>query len=317
MKIVNTARNFNIDGCDAIDRMRKAGHEVIDYGDIVFESDEARLKAVEDADVVIPAVEEMQADFLAKCKNLKLISVRGIGYDNVDVEYCNKHDIAVARALGTVEAAVAEQAMAYIMYFARRIDLQNKHMQNGEWKRIMMPGAKTKVLGLVGFGGIGKEIAKRGAACGMEIVYYCRNPRDEWTEEYGAKYMPLDELLQCSDYVSINLPLTNETRGMFSKEMIGKMKQGSVLINIARGAIVDNEALRDAVMNGHLAGAGVDVFEAEPCTDSVLMGVDGIALTPHTAPFTHETFVSMNNLTAQNVIDFANGSIDSKYIVNK
>lgn len=317
MKVISTARNFNIEGCHAIEMLENAGYDVIDYGDYPFKSDDERLKMIKDADVVITAVEEMQSEFLKQCKNLKAVAVRGIGYDNVDAEYCLDNNIAVLRALGTVEASVAEQVIAYIMYFSRRIDLQNQYMQNGEWNRIMMQGAKTKVLGLVGFGGIGKEIAKRATACGMRVLYYCRNPRDEWNDEYNVQYAPLDDLLAQSDYISINVPLTDSTRGMVSADFISKMKTGSILINIARGAVCDYNAVKNALESGHLSGAGVDVYEVEPCTDCVLRGVKNAVLTPHTSPYTQETFIAMNEKTAQNVIDYLCNNIDKKYIVSR
>lgn len=315
MKVISTARNFNIEGCHAIEMLQNAGYEVIDYGDYPFKSDEERLEMIKDADAIIPAVEEMQADFLAQCPNLKAVSVRGIGYDNVDAEYCKNNGIAILRALGTVEASVAEQVLAYIMYFGRRIDLQNEYMQNGQWNRIMMQGAKTKVLGLVGFGGIGKEIAKRAVACGMRVLYYCRNPKEEWSSEYNVEYTPLNELLAQSDYVSINVPLTDATRGMVSADFISKMKKDSVLINISRGAVADYNAIKNAIENGKLGGAAVDVYEIEPCTDCILRGVKNVVLTPHTSPYTQETFIAMNERTAQNVIDFFNKTIDKKYII--
>lgn len=313
MKVVNTARNFNIDGCNAIKMMQDAGLEVLDYGDYVFKSDEERLKIVEDADVIIPAVEEMQADFLARCKKLKLISLRGIGYDNIDAEYCKQNGIELLRARGSLEGSVAEQVIAYIMHFARQITLQNEYMQNGEWHRIMTDGASGKVLGLVGFGAIGKEIARRANALGMDVKYFCRHPQDKWAEEYDAEYMPLDELLAISDYVSINTPLTNETRGMFDAGTIARMKQGAVLINIARGAIVDTIALKSALDNGQLSGCAIDVYNEEPCTDSILIGVKNAILTPHTSPYTKSTFIKMNELTAQNVLDFINNEIKDEY----
>lgn len=315
MKIISTARNFNIDDCHAIEILQNTGNEFIDYGDYPFKSDEERLEMIKDADIVITAVEEMQADFLAQCPNLKAVAVRGIGYDNVDADYCKKHNIAILRAVGTVESSVAEQVLAYIMYFGRRIDLQNSYMQNGQWHRIMMQGAKTKVLGLVGFGGIGKEIAKRAVACGMKVLYYCRNPKDEWNDEYNAQYKPLDELLAQSDYVSINVPLTDSTRGMVSDDFISKMKKGSILINIARGAVADNNAIKNAIESGQLGGAAIDVYEVEPCTDCVLKGVENVVLTPHTSPYTQETFITMNERTAQNVVDFLCDKIDDKYII--
>lgn len=315
MKVAITARNFNSEGCDAIQMLKDAGLEVLDYEDYPFQNDEERLNMIKDADFIIPAVEEMQAEFLSQCKNLKAISLRGIGYDNIDANYCKEHHIALLRTRGALEATVAEQVIAYIMHFARQVNKQSEYMHNGEWNRILTQGAIGKTLGLVGFGEIGKEIAKRGNALGMNVIYYCRHPKQEWEQEYNAKYCDLDDLLAQSDYVSLNIPLTAETRNLFDKTTISKMKKGSVLINIARGAIVDYYALREAIENGDIAGAGIDVYEIEPCTDCVLKGLKNVVLTPHTAPYTKDTFINMNRITAQNILDYINGKTLEKYTV--
>ena len=248
---------------------------------------------------------------IEESKNLKIVSRRGIGYDSIDIDFCKKNGIAVARALGTVEGSVAESVMAYILYFARRIDLQSESMNKGEWKRIMTPGAKSHTLGLIGFGGIGKEIAKRAVPFGMEVLYYCRHPKDE----FGAHYAELDELLAKSDYVSINVPLNESTVNMIDKKIFSKMKDGAVLINTARSKIVDTNALVDALKSGKLSGAAVDVFDNEPCMDSPLIGLPNVVLTPHTAPFTIENFREMNNRAAKSVIEFFNGTLDSRYLI--
>lgn len=313
MKVVSTARNFNVG--NAIEMIKSAGLEFEDYGDVAFNSDEERIEVMRDADIVIPAVEDMTENVFKKCPKIKAISLRGIGYDNIDIEYCHKNNIPVLRSLGALEGTVAEQVMAYIMHFARQISNQNELMQNSEWKRIMTIGAKGKTLGIVGFGGIGKEIAKRAVAFDMNVIYYCRHPKDEWNEQYNVQYKPFDELLSMSDFVAIATPLTNETKNMFNAETIRKMKNGSFLLNIARGAIVDDDAVIDAIKNGKLGGMANDVYVQEPCTDSKLKGYDNIILTPHTAPFTENTFIEMNELTAQNAIDFATGNIKEKYLI--
>lgn len=317
-KIIITGRNFTEPDDGALQMLKNAGYEVIDLGKLGMAHgtpEKEVAEAVKDADAVIAGLEPYTEGVLSVCPKLKLISRRGIGYDSVDVEACHRHGVTLCRTAGMVEGSVAEQVMAYILYFARRIDLQNQYMQEGQWKRLMMPGVKTRTLGLVGFGGIGKEIARRAAAFDMKVLYYCRHPKKEWEEIYHARYAELSELLAASDYVSVNLPLTESTRGLCGKEFFGKMKQGSVFINIARGEVGDPEALKEALDSGHLSGAGVDVFATEPCTDSPLRGCENAVLTPHTAPYTVENFAGMNELAAKNVIDFFQGCLAEKIIV--
>ncbi len=316
MKIAITARDFSAYDSRAVELLRAAGHEVTDFSVNGFGNgtrEKEIIDAAHDADIVIAGLEPYSANVIDRCKNLKLISRRGIGYDNVDLDACKSHGISVIRTVGAVEGAVAEHVMAYILYFSRRIDMQNSTMQLGKWNRVMTSGAKNHTLGLAGFGGIGKEIAKRAVPFGMNVLYYCRHPRESWESEYGVKYMPLDELLAESDYVSINMPLTGATRGMFDENLIGKMKKGSILINISRAQIADENIIRSAILSGHLGGAAIDVFKNEPCTDSALVGLDNVILTPHTAPYTMENFVEMNIRSAENVLSFLDGTIDEKY----
>jgi phosphoglycerate dehydrogenase-like enzyme len=146
----------------------------------------------------------------------------------------------------------------------------------------------------------------------MKIVYYNRHPKEEWASEYGVTYLELDDLLAVSDYVSVNVPLTENTRGMFDLALFEKMKKGSIFINIARSQIMDPNALKAVLDQNHLAGAAVDVFDSEPCTDSPLIGCPNAVLTPHTAPYTEENFSAMNEAAAQNVLDFIAGHLSGK-----
>ncbi len=316
MKIAITCRDFSSYDRRALRMLEEAGLEIADHSGEGFgsaASPEWVAEAVGDAELLLLGLEPCSKDVLRHCPNLKLVSRRGVGYDNVDLDACRRRGIAVVRALGGVEGAVAEHVLAYILYFARRIDRQDSDLQQQIWNRILMPGAKNRTLGLIGFGGIGKEVAKRALPFGMKVLYTCRHPKEEWEESYGVSYRDMDTLLSESDYVALCLPLTAETEGMCDEHFFSKMKPGSYLINIARGGIVVDEALRQAVLSGHLAGAAVDAFRKEPCTDSPLAGVPGIVLTPHTAPYTQENFGELNVMAVQNVLDFISGKLDDKY----
>ena len=311
MKVVISARNFVFDGCGAVHLLQEHGFEVINVTDGNIQCEDDYLNAIRDADAVINAFEPMSRSLLAACPKLKLISVRGVGYDYIDAAACKEHGIAIARTVGTVGNAVSEQVMAYILSFARQIHAQNAAMQAGVWDRIMTEGADKMTLGILGFGEIGQSLAKKAEAFGMRILYHCKTPKQ--IPPYA--YVPFETLLRESDYLVLALPLTEETKGMIDKNALQKMKRSAVLINVARAGIADNAALREAVDNNTIAGAAVDVFETEPCTDSVLKGTENILLTPHTAPFTKNNFIEMNLLAAQNVIDYFNGDIDKKYLV--
>ena len=322
MKVVITAREFSGPSPEVIEWMKEQGWEVVDYSDAGFSSsttDEEMIEAIGDGDALINALEKASEPVLKACNNLRYISRRGVGLDSVDVEYCKAHGIKVARARGTIESSVGEGVMAYILYFARRVDLQSEYMHQGQWKRIFMPGAKTRTLGLVGYGALGHEIAKRACSFEMNIVFNRLHPTEDELagkpDQYGAVYKPLDELLKESDYTCVCIPLSEETEYFINRDFISKMKDGSVLFNIARGRVGDETAIREALESGKLSGAAVDVFDKEPCTDSKLIGAPNCILTPHTTPFTLENFKASNWLAAKNIKGMMDGDLDEKFLV--
>lgn len=313
MKIVITGRNF-----DEKAKQVLKGNEIVDYSYLNLgpgADPNQMIECIQDAQAVICGPEPINAKIMDACSHLQVISRRGIGYDNIDVSACQKRNIAVLRTTGLVEAAVAEHALAFLLYFARNFNQENKEMHQGLWHRQRSMGAKNRRLGLIGFGGIGKEIAKRAYPFGMDIVYYCRHPHKEWDNMYHVQYADLDTLLSSSDYISINVPLTNQTKGMIDKEELAKMKPESVLINIARASIVDTQALKAALMSHQIRGAAIDVFDHEPCTDSPFIDCDNAILTPHVAPFTTENFQAMNQQSAQNIVDWQQNKLNRKYQV--
>ena len=270
---------------------------------------------VEDADAIIAGTETYRSELLERLPKLKVISRNGIGYDAIDLDAINKEGIGLTRTKGFVEGAVAEQVMAYILYFARRVDLQSADMHDHSWNNRLMPGAKNHTLGLVGFGGIGKEIAKRTVPFGMRVLYFCRHPDPADATAYGVQSVSMEELLKESDYVVAAVPLTDQTFHLFNEERIAQMKAGSVLINIARGPVVDEEALAQALASGHLGGCAVDVFPKEPCTNSVLTRYANALLTPHSATSTAENSEATNFAAANNLVNYLKKDIDVKYVV--
>lgn len=303
-KVVVTARNFAGLTPDAVTMLKSAGHHVTIYPDGLSMSMQAYCEAVGDAQAVLMAVEPFTAELLSRLPALRLISRRGVGVDNIDMAYCATHGIHVARTVGVVEGAAAEHALASILYFARRLHEQNAIMHEHRWARQLTNGAKSRTVGIVGFGGIGTQLARRAAALDMRVVYTARRRHEEREAPYCAEYQPLDSLLTQSDYVVAAVPLNDETRGLFGSEAFARMKPGAVFINVARAAVADEDALYDALTSGHLGGASIDVHPSEPCLNSRFAGLANVLLTPHTATYTSENFDCMNRAAAQNVIDF-------------
>jgi phosphoglycerate dehydrogenase-like enzyme len=280
-----------------------AGHTVIDnpYGH-KFLSPEEIIPYARDADAFICDLEKITKEVIDSAPKLKIISRRGVGIDNVDCGYAESKGIEVSRTLGIVEAPVAELVMAYILNFSRNVCQMNAMMHQGLWKKLMSLSVEGKTLGIAGMGNIGTQVAKRATAFGMKILYFSRSRNEAAEKEYGAKKVSFDELLSESDFISVNMALTEETRGLFDYAAFCKMKPGAYFINTARGAIINERDLKKALDEKRISGAAIDVFDVEPQTESIFMGRDNVILTPHIGSFTREVFIKMDIAAAENVI---------------
>jgi glyoxylate reductase len=250
---------------------------------------------------------------LARLPKLKLVAQYAVGYDNVDVAACTRRGITVSNTPGVLTETTADMAWALLMAAARRIGEGDKLVRNGGWRvawaPLFMQGVDVfgKTLGIVGMGRIGLAVAKRAQGFGMKILYYSPDANAE-ADALGAKQASLDFLLKHSDFVSIHCALTDETRGLIGERELALMKPTAVLVNTARGAIVDEKALAHALKKHTLFAAGLDVFEKEPLpADSPLLKLDNVVLAPHAASSSRETRDAMAVIAAQNVIDFFEG----------
>ena len=237
---------------------------------------------------------------------LQVVGRLGVGLDNIDLEACRQRAVAVHPAVGANDAAVAEYVIATAMMLMRDAFAAGTEVIAGAWPRQRCMGREIggKVLGLIGFGGIARETAQRARALGMSVMAHDPFVAETDTAWNGAGRSELDTLMATADVVSLHLPLTNDTRGLLDARKIALMKKGAVLINTARGGIVDEDALVDSLRAGHLAGAAIDVFETEPVTAVVgarFAGLSNLVLTPHIAGVTQESNVRVSAATADNV----------------
>jgi D-3-phosphoglycerate dehydrogenase len=225
-------------------------------------------------------------------ENLKLIQCYTIGFDDVDLVAARERGVPVANAAGTLSKPIAEYIITVSLYLLKSIEFAHTELNKGNWvQQQMVSGPRVPLelgvltLGIIGAGGIGKEVARLAKGFGTKILYHNRTKLPEEVErELGLEYSSFDDLLASSDVLSISVPLTDETRGMIGAEEIARMKAGAVLVNTARGEIVDYGALADALKSGHLRGAAVDVFENEPhIQDCPLLGLENVILTPHSS----------------------------------
>jgi len=237
------------------------------------------------------------------CPNLKLIVRGGVGLDTIDVEYARGKGITVKNTPLASSNSVAELAIGYMFMLARSLYKASATMKAEKWEKKAFEGDEIggKTLGLIGVGNIGKAVARRAVALGMSVVAY-----DPYVKELtGAKLVSLDELLAQADYISLHLPKTKESAGMIGAEQFGKMKTGVRIVNCARGGIIDENALYDALTGGKVAGAALDVYAEEPPTEWKLLKLDNVIGSPHIGAATKEAQTRVGAEVAQIVIDFS------------
>ena len=249
---------------------------------------------------------KINEELLAKAPNLKVIAQASVGYDNIDVAACNARNIPVGNTPSVLVDAVADLAYALILDSARKIVLAYDHVKSGKWGENKPFGLATdlanKTLGVVGMGDIGSAIAERAKASKMKIIYHNRNRRAD-DEALGATYVTFDELLAQADFIVIAVTLNPTTKGMFNKEAFAKMKDGARIVNISRGAVIDTEAMYEALLSGKLAHAAMDVTDPEPLPgDHKLLSLPNVTVTPHMASATTETRDAMALLTVDNIL---------------
>ena len=249
---------------------------------------------------------KINEELLAKAPNLKVIAQASVGYDNIDIAACNARNIPVGNTPGVLVDAVADLAYALILDSARKIVLAYDHVKSGKWGENKPFGLATdlanKTLGVVGMGDIGSAIAERAKASKMKIIYHNRNRRTD-DEALGATYVAFDELLAQADFIVIAVTLNPTTKGMFNKEAFAKMKDGARIVNISRGAVIDTEAMYEALLSGKLAHAAMDVTDPEPLPgDHKLLSLPNVTVTPHMASATTETRDAMALLTVDNIL---------------
>ena len=251
----------------------------------------ALLPALADAEaVLIRSATQIDAEALAAAPRLKVVARAGIGLDNVDVPAATARGVMVVNAPQSNVVSAAEQAVALLLACARNIAPANAALKDGKWQRSKWTGVEVadKTVGVVGLGRIGILFAQRMSAFGTRLIAYDPYISTARAAQIGVKLVSLDELLRESDFISIHLPKTPETVGLIGKEQLAICKPTVRIINAARGGLVDEQALADALAGGQVAGAGIDVFATEPCTDSPLFGFDSVVVSPHLGASTVE-----------------------------
>jgi phosphoglycerate dehydrogenase-like enzyme len=307
--VLLTARALPEVGASALEILKNAGcsfstspsKSPIGAADLI-----AQLDGV---DAVLCSPDKFTADVFASpaAKRLKIVSRWGVGYDSVDVKAATAAGVVVAFTPGTLNDAVADYAFALLMTIARRVHEGYTSMREGKWTAAWGHGVAHKTLGIIGCGRIGQAVAKRASGFDMKLLGHdvAANPE---AEKLGIKFVPLDELLAQSDFVSIHAALTPETRGLIGEAQLKKMKRSAYLINTARGDHVNEAALVKALNEGWIAGAAADTFSVEPLpAEHPFRAVKNFLFTPHQASFARDTGERVSCMAAQAIVDLMNG----------
>ena len=268
------------------------------------------LEKVRDCQAIITVYgNKLDNEVIDAAPDLKMIANFGAGYDNIDLNHVASRGIVVTNSPDPVTEPTAELAMGLMISVARRMAEMDRKLRDKNVTWGVMRNLSTtlvgKTIGIIGMGAIGKALARRAIASGMNVVYHNRNKIDELTESaLNATYLSLENLLKSSDVISLNMPLTPETKNMIGEHELKQMKPSVFLINTARGPVIDQSALIKALQTGIIAGAGLDVYEDEPNVPDELLALDNVVLIPHLGTATHETRKEMSTLVAENIKAF-------------
>jgi D-3-phosphoglycerate dehydrogenase len=245
----------------------------------------------------------VSSDVLAATDQLKIISRRGVGFERIDLDAARARGVTVTITTGANQHAVADLVFGLMLAVARNIVGAHTGVVAGRWQATSGPELRGKTLGIVGLGRVGKGVARRARGFAMDVVAVDPVRDEDFARENGVAYVALGELLARSDMISINTSFNSTTRGLIDGGALAQMKAGAILINTARGGIVDEVALAQALHDGRLRGAGIDVFDHEPPVDSPLLTAPNVVLMPHAGAYTDEAMSAANLLAAQLVVD--------------
>ncbi len=290
--------------------------------DLVFNNtgrpltEEELIPLLKDCDGYIAGLDMVTRKVIESSPKLKVISRYGVGYERVDIEAAKENGVVVTNTPGANSEAVGELAFALMLSVARSIPYLNEQTRAGEWIRSTGVELKNKTLGIVGLGSIGKVLARCAKGFDMQIKAYDPFIDEQYCSDNGIEIRSFDEIVAESNFISLHLPLNDDTRHIIDGRSMEKMLDGTIIINTSRGGLIDEDAAYEALKSGKLGGLGLDAFEIEPPKESPLFELKNVVSTPHTGAHTQEATNNMASLSVNNLIDILKGNKCS-YIVNK
>lgn len=270
----------------------------------------ALMEKIAEADaLVVRSQTKVTRDLLQKARRLRVVARAGVGVDNVDVEAATERGIVVVNSPEGNTVSAAEHTFAMILSIMRKIPQAHASLREGKWERGKFVGSElyNKTLGVIGLGKIGREVALRAQSFRMKVVAFDPFVTEKYALEIGVPLLSLEDLLKEADIVTLHLPLTGETRHLLGEKQISLMKRGGVVVNVARGGIVEEQALCTALQSGQVAGAALDVFEEEPPLSSPLLKLDNVVVTPHLGASTEEAQIRVARDVAEQIVDLLRG----------
>lgn len=294
----------------AQDVLETAGFEIVYPPVGINLYDEQRLiDHLPGIDAMLAGMEPLTGRVLAS-STLKVIARFGVGYDAIDVTAATNQEIAVTITPGTNQISVAEHTLMLILGVLRGLPARDQTVRDGSWARPHLPRLAGKTLALLGLGRIGKEVVPRAQALGVRVIAYDPLPDCAFMQQHSVPLVSFEEALATADIVSLHLPCTPATTNIINRDTLSKMRKGAILINTARGGLVDETALADTLESGHLWGAGLDAFAIEPPRlDNRLLRLPNVLLTPHTAGLDHESVRAMGTLAAECIACLYQGQV--------
>jgi D-3-phosphoglycerate dehydrogenase len=315
MKILVTPASFTQDSETAAMKKLKAFSDSLVFNTTGKPLTEDALIPLLDGCVgCIAGLDQYTAKVIESAKSLKVISRYGVGVDQVDLAAAKANNVVVCNTPGANAQAVADLTFGLLLCLARKISILDRKTREGGWPRSNGIELYGKTIGIIGLGAVGKAVAKRASGFSMKILTYDPYLSLEFAYAYGATSVDFDTVIREADFLCLHMPLTDETRGVISLDVMKTMKKGAIIVNTARGGLIDEAAAGELLSSGHLGGMGLDVYDEEPPKKTALFDMENVVLTPHTAAHTVEAIVNMAEMSVHNLIDVLSGK-DCLYVV--
>ena len=301
-KILTTPRSYGRNMPELFEQLEAAGYEVVrnSTGGIL---EKEQMKAlIADCSGIIVGVDPLDAEVLSCAPRLRAIAKYGVGVDNIDLDYCEAHGIKVSRTVGANSEAVADYAMTLIMAVARKAVMIDRKCRGRDWSKISTRDVSGATLGLFGLGAIGKHVAKRAQGFGMKVLAFDPYWPEEYARENNIIRADAETIFREADFISLHLPLMESTRNFVGEKEIAMMKRDAVIINTARGGLIDEAALLRALKEGRIYGAGIDAFAQEPPEDPAWFELDNVVIGSHCAASTTGATQNMGRMATQNIL---------------